>query len=317
MNCPHCQTELADTASFCPACGSVIRPPALQTLSYLPAGTPPWPTSVPAHISSAQTMDALAPTVVVPRPTSKAQPPSTPRKRNWLAILAVVILVPLLGAACTLGLLLLNGQATTIQHTLQQSGGNSAGSTGSTNTSPTQPPATSATQTSGNQLPTPQKFQDLTSIASLLGVTLKYPSNWVADPPQQTQYWNEERLYPQQQQLNIYFVIVRYTAQATASINNADDMNQQILQSMSSQSGFSNFQIATSAPTRITISNTTWEEQYATFSDSNGIPYHVFSISVQHKQLYYNIGIVLPDMYYNEAMQKYIQPMLQSVKFVS
>ena len=43
---------------------------------------------------------------------------------------------------------------------------------------------------------------------------------------------------------------------------------------------------------------------------------HFATISVQHNKLYYTILLLIPDVYYDEAMQKYIQPMLDSLQFV-
>ncbi len=312
MNCPRCQNELADSATFCPACGSAIRPYASQTLSYLLPGTPTWPTSVPQKSATYNTMDAVSPTVVVPRPDLASKQTSGRSSSNWLLIVAVIILVPLLGAAFTFGSLLLNGHRVTTQPVSQQ-----AVSSTSNSTTPSQQPTTAGTSTAGNQLPTPQNFQDLTSISSLIGVTMKYPSNWVAAQPQQTQYGNSVILSPQQQQLGIEFAIGRYTAQVTSSIASADVMNQQVLQALSSTTGVNNFQVTSSTPSKRTISGTSWEEQDAAFNDNNNVKIDVLSISVEHNKLYYNIETIIPDTYYNEAMQKYIQPMLDSVKFVS
>lgn len=315
MNCPRCQNELADSATFCPACGSAIRPYTPQKLSYLPPGTPTWPTNVPRGAAAVYTtLDSVSPTVVMPRPQLASQQTARRTGRNWLLIAAVIILVPILGAAFTFGSLLLSGHRGTTQPLSQQ-----ASSSTTNGSSSSQRPATSGTGTAatGNQLPTPQKFQDLTSISALIGVTMKYPSNWVASQPQQTQYGNSVILSPQQQQFGIEFAIGRYTAQVTSSVASADVMNQQILQALSTSAGVNNFQLTSSAPSQRTISGTAWEEQDAAFNDDNNTKIDVLSISVEHNKLYYNIETIIPDMYYNEAMQKYIQPMLDSVKFVS
>jgi hypothetical protein len=41
------------------------------------------------------------------------------------------------------------------------------------------------------------------------------------------------------------------------------------------------------------------------------------TISVQHKKLYYTIVLLIPNIYYDEAMQKYIQPMFDSLQFLA
>src|SRR5689334_5228348 len=48
MNCPRCGTDLPDSATFCHKCGSSF--PA-TSFSYLPEGTPAWPTKVPQNFS--------------------------------------------------------------------------------------------------------------------------------------------------------------------------------------------------------------------------------------------------------------------------
>ncbi|HYL44503.1 MAG TPA: zinc-ribbon domain-containing protein, partial [Ktedonobacteraceae bacterium] len=42
MNCPQCNTSLPDSATFCYKCGTSTRSTAF---SYLPEGTPAWPTT--------------------------------------------------------------------------------------------------------------------------------------------------------------------------------------------------------------------------------------------------------------------------------
>ena len=61
----------------------------------------------------------------------------------------------------------------------------------------------------------------------------------------------------------------------------------------------------------------TWDEQDSTFSTTQGLLYHLVSIAVQHNQLYYDILYYAPTVVYNEAVQKYFQPMLDSVQFQS
>ncbi len=45
--------------------------------------------------------------------------------------------------------------------------------------------------------------------------------------------------------------------------------------------------------------------------------FHLTTIAVQHNQLYYDILYYAPAIVYNEAMQKYFQPMLDSIQFQS
>ena len=92
------------------------------------------------------------------------------------AIIGLCILSILIGGGLTFGILYLNGQRLAIgpQPTLK----------------PLQLPTQSATSTptsltpttQGNQLPTPTAFQTINSTD--LGISMKYPSDWVTDPAQ-------------------------------------------------------------------------------------------------------------------------------------
>src|SRR5438105_14813516 len=107
MTCPQCNADLPDSTAFCPRCGSSIRP---ATFSYLPASAPPWPTDVPQTPfyragSTAQATEEegnLPGAKIVPRPRRSAG--------SILVIIALLILVPVVGAGATLGLLWANGQ---------------------------------------------------------------------------------------------------------------------------------------------------------------------------------------------------------------
>ena len=60
-----------------------------------------------------------------------------------------------------------------------------------------------------------------------------------------------------------------------------------------------------------------WQEQDAVFSNTNGVPFHLTTVAVQHNHLYYDIVFYSPTVYYDEAMQKYFQPMFDSFQFQS
>jgi hypothetical protein len=306
MNCPRCHADIADTATICPSCGSSVRSYSSSTFSYLPAGTPAWPTNIPQHYT--YTTGNASPAAPIKK-TPKATPEKPQRSAGTVLLtIAVLILVPILGAMLTLGSLYLHGQL----GTRTTPAASNAGSTGQA-----QQQAANATPTTGDQLPDPQSFQKLTSISSTIGLTLSYPSNWVVEPPKVSTDNNYVRLYPQQQQINILFVINRYSAQASTNFSSADDMNQQTLQLISSQQGFNNVQESKTPPPPRMISNTPWTEADATYTDDNGNNMHILSLSVEHNKMYYNVVVLIPDVYYNEAMTKYILPMFNSIQFVS
>jgi hypothetical protein len=149
-----------------------------------------------------------------------------------------------------------------------------------------------------------------------VGVSLKYPANWVEETPQITNTTSSLRLHPQQA-LGILFIIGRFSADATSGINSADDVNQGNLQYFSSQQGVHNLQVLQNSVPQRTIGGATWSEQDAGYQDNNGNAMRFTTIAVEHNKLYYTILLIVPDLYYSEAMQKYIQPMFDSLQFLS
>ncbi len=304
MNCPRCYTTLADTATFCPHCGTTVRPVSSTTFSYLPSGTPAWPntqTQRPTYtdnaVSSLQYRDSI----------HKGEQKNKRKTSGTLLIVAILILAPLLGILLTLGILHANGQ-----FPLTTSSPSSA-TPGTANAAT--PVATSTAGPSGNQLPTPTSFQKLTTISSTLGVTLNYPSNWVASTPQSSTNYNTVEL--SQSQSSIQFSVTRYSSQFSTSIPNADTINQGILQSLSSQSNVSNLQLVQPSTPQRTIGGMPWTELDALLTDTSGNQVQVLTISVQHNKFYYNLLIFIPQSIYSEAMQKYIQPIFDSFKFAA
>ena len=308
MNCSRCNTTLPDLATFCPTCGSSTRT-ELPTFSYLPPGTPPWPISIPQELSYkgkvAPSGAELAGTKIEIKPRRSL--------RGILIIAAVLLLTPLIGAGITIGNLYTSGQLLSNSGTQPAIRLPQSQNTPSAQGTPV-PQGTGTAVAQGNRLPTPTSFQQSVG-APKVGVSLKYPANWVEDAPQLSSTTSILRLHPQQQ-LGIQFIIGRITIDSTQGINNADDVNQANLQGFSNQSGVHNFQILQNSVAQRTIGGTTWPEQDASYQDNNGNTMHFATISVQHKKLYYTILLLIPDIYYDEAMQKYIQPMLDSLQFV-
>jgi hypothetical protein len=275
-----------------------------MTFSYLPPGTPPWPTTLPRELPY---KGGAAPSSGEEAAGSKIKTKSRRSVRSFLAIAAILLLTPLIGVAITLGNLYVNGQfparaepQPSVQLPQRQS-----------------TPSTSSTPASqGNDLPTPTSFQQSAG-APKVGVSLKYPANWVEETPQVSSTADFLRLHPQQQQLGILFIIGRFSVDPSTGINNANDMNQANLQAFSSQQGVHNLQLLQNAASQRTIGGTTWTEQDAGYQDNNGNAMRFTTISVQHKKLYYTIVLLIPNIYYDEAMQKYIQPMFDSLQFLA
>jgi len=308
MNCPRCNTELPDSAIFCVQCGSTIRP---ASFSYLPTGAPAWPKE---PLKSSQFTNG-APSEpdqhVVQGEANSIVSSRAPRsKKTRLGIPAVIglfILSILIGAGLTFGILYLNGQRLSIgpQPALKplQLPTPSASST----------PASVTPTPQGNQLPTPTAFQSATS--KELGISLKFPSDWVQDPAQTTTSGNTSVNFHPQQNLPVSMFIARLSPSVSAQVTNTNEVNQANIQGFGTNNNLQNFKALTDTPQHRLIGGINWDEQDATYNTSNGLLIHVVSISVKHNTLYYNILYFAPDNVYDEAFQKYYSQMLSSFKF--
>ncbi len=107
MNCPQCGTELSNSATFCPRCGTSLRP---ASFSYLPAGTPPWPSAAPQSYSYVPT-SAIETSQKTAAPAVTSVPASKPRRSagSVLLIIGLLALSVVIGVGGTFGLLALNG----------------------------------------------------------------------------------------------------------------------------------------------------------------------------------------------------------------
>lgn len=309
MNCPRCNAEVPASATFCVVCGTFIR----QALfSYLPAGVPSWPTSVPQNLPYTARA-SLQPAEFIEKEggSSVAKSAVAPKKArlNILAIIGLFLLSILIGGGVTLGILFANGRQLSFapQPTLP----------------PVQLPTASASSTpgsltptaQGSQLPTPTSFQ--TANSSALGITLQYPGDWVEDPVQQTTSGNSFVTFHPQQQLPVSLSIGRLSATNSASVTSASQVNQANIQAFGSVNSLGTPQILTNTPQHRTIGGVSWDEQDATYTVSNSTPVHFVSISVKHNQYYFNIQFFAPTNVFDEAMQKYYSQMLSTFQFTS
>ncbi|MBV8694386.1 MAG: zinc ribbon domain-containing protein [Chloroflexi bacterium] len=314
MNCSRCQAEIQDTATFCPQCGtpvyqSVTTPvPSMQTeahlqlppasqramFSYLPTGTPPWPSTISQELPSNRPSPQL--TMTDMRAQAERKKPSM---RGAVLIAFLLVLTPILGALFTLGALYAKGEW------------------GSTNIVPQpalQAPApilapTPSVQT--DQLPTPTTFKE-TSNADV-NVSFKYPTDWQAQAPQKST--DSTSLAVQSaQQPTIIFIVQRLSDSTSLSIRSADAINQQVFSNVSST--YQDTQAVPAPTNQPLVGGVNWPEQDATFTDS-GNKIHFATLSVQHNKSYYNIVVFIPALYYDEAMRKYINPILSSLRFLS
>ncbi len=328
MNCSRCGAELMSSATFCPKCGtprqnmamssaaplpsmspmSTTPPVASYSSPYLPAGTPPWPTTVPQHFPRRTETAPLAPT---------RDPVERPRRsaRNILITAALLVLTVLFGVGLTYGILYFNGQtrasAPQALPALARATPTAQATTAASST-----PTAGSTAT-GNALPRPTTFLAMSSNAQkTLGATVKYPQGWIEDPANSsTSDGSSSVAFHPQQQLGIVMFIARLPASGSSGIGSTSDVNQGRISALSSINGVSNVKPVQPTNPQRTIGGSQWDEQDATFTNSNSSLFKVVSATVKHGQYYYNILYWSPDIYYSEADQKYIQPMLNSFKF--
>jgi hypothetical protein len=314
MNCSRCRADLPDTATFCPRCGATT--PQMQpvgggssaasynlpnTFSYLPAGAPPWPTTIPQRSVYA------SPAVSQPKEVSAVKPTrSKTTMRGVLVALAVVILVPLIGSLVTLTSLYINGDLAPKKSAASQS----PRLTASVTATPSQVPGTQ-----GQRLPNPGSFKE--SRNPDLNLSLQYPSDWQATGPQKTKDSSVSLSVttPQQQEFGIIVLLTRLSDQATAQYRNADELNQDVIYTLTSEQG-GNPEVVQPGNTSPQIGGTTWSEMDATYSLQQGKA-HLASFSVKRNNVYYNIVILTADVVYEEAVDKYINRILKSIRFLN
>ena len=310
MKCPQCNAELPEAATYCHSCGSPVRP---ATFSYLPPGTPAWPTTIPQKPSAIAGASAQTAQQKEKESISSTKPLSSRPKRSArtvLVITALFILVPLVGVGATLGMLWFNGEMPikTVNASLK-------GPAPSAKQTPASNASTPTAQAQTNRLPTPSSFQ--TTTVAAVGVTLKYPKEWVKDVPQSTSDNSIILSFHPQQASGIVLYVERFSSSTSAKLTSTNDVNQGILSAFQSTQGVNNLRPVSPPNPQLTIGGVHWDEQDATFSTNSGLQYHLTTIAVQYKQIYYDILYYAPAVVYNEAMQKYFQPMLNSLQFKS
>jgi len=271
-----------------------------MTFSYLPAGTPPWPTSVPAKMPYGREQAASATTV------SGSQKEKSKRSlRSVLLAVAILVLVPILGSVFTLSNLYFSGDlfATHSKPVKAISG----------QVQPTPAPQQTPNTTQSNQLPDPASFSNASD--KDLNVSLKYPSDWQEETPSKSTNAVSMAIHPTQP--IIVFLVARYLGSASSQIAGTTQLNQARINGISNQIGATGVQNVPLPNAKPTIGGATWDESDVVFNDSNGTQNHLATISVLHNKSYYNIIVLMLDNMHTEAMQKYIQPMLDSVQFLS
>jgi len=224
-------------------------------------------------------------------------------------MVALALLVPILGVGLTVGTLFTRGQ---ISNITQNATTTNKVAVATSTPLPQQQPTPQASA-STNQLPTPASSKKISDTD--LNVLLQYPDNWDPDQIRKTASTTSLDIHPHQP-LNMIFYVIHLTDTVSSQIQSADDVNTAQIQSLSQQQGISSLQMVQSTNTQPTISGMKWTAQEATFQVTSGDTYHLTVISTQHGKSYYTLLFWIPEIYYAEAMGKYIQPMIQSLQFI-
>jgi hypothetical protein len=284
------------------------------TFSYLPAGTPPWPTTVP------QNVHGVVASATQNQPASQANVSTEDKPRRTvggvLSVIAVLVLAPIIGILFTFATV---GRPTT--HAVSPAKTSNSSQPASSTTPAATPVATTQTTqtTQGNPnavLPTPTSFK--TAKDTNVNISLQYPADWnwtPGDPKQSTNGISFN--IASQDQIGIIFFVTHLNDTTSGTITNADQLNQSYIQSLTQLQNVhsvQNTQVTNSQPN---IAGAKWVEKDATFLDGTNNKIHFATIAVQHGKSYYIIYFFIPDGIYPEAMKKYILPMLNSVQFLS
>lgn len=298
MKCSQCSADLPDTTTFCPRCGTSTYTSRTSRFSYLPPETPPWPTTVPLQLpnvvdaQSASSASSLTSKKSTTRPGRKAS--------SVVGVIAVLVIAPLIAALITAATLYSNGQLT----------GLAAKPVNKSNPAAATPQATAKT----NSLPVPTSFK--TAKDTNLNISIKYPSDWSLGSPQQSTSATSLAINSQDQ-IGISFVINRLSNAVTSSISGVDELNQSTVQSLQQIQGSHEIQTVQATNAKPTIAGEQWTQKDATLLDSQNTKIHFTTIADKHSKSYYVIYFLVPDNIYQEALQKYLNPMLNSVKFLS
>ncbi len=303
MKCSRCAAELPDSSTFCSSCGAASPSGQLSTssFSYLPAGAPPWPMSVPAR--SAYANGSVAP---VQAPPSRYVEKST-RSLGKVMSAVLILLIPLvIGVGGTLGVLASQGRFSSTPAAAKKV------TVAQVQATPAATPAASQ----GNQLPTPTSFKSAT--AKDVNIALEYPSTWVQDAPQKTTNGTILAIHPpQQEQIVVGFSVTRYIDSFSATLSGASEINQGIALDFGQQNNLTNQQTMSSTGDLPPIGGAVWTKLETSYLTSGNNKIDLMTASVLHNKDYYNIYVYAPDVYYPEAMQKYIQHMFVTFKFLS
>ena len=280
------------------------------TSPYLPAGAPPWPTTVLQRpsIANGSALDTT---------TGKIAERKSRSARNAFIALGVIALTLLVGVGLTYGVLFLNGQIAANT----PSSSSHAVKIPQATAQPTTGASSSSTPATASTLPTPTSFSTMRSDQQKsIGVLVKYPSDWVEEPSTAaSSSGTVVAVFHPQQALGIVVYVGKFSVTASG-VSTTSALNQGLISTIyagNGSSGNTNLQAVQSTTPHRTIAGQQWDEQDATFSDSNSVLMHIASITIKHGSFFYSFIYQAPDVYYSDVSQKYVPPMLNSFKFLS
>jgi hypothetical protein len=294
MICSRCTTELPAMATICPQCGSSVTWGQSTSFSYLPPGAPPWPIRVPEKLPYFAEAKANEPFARVAKADVKVRARPRVLALRVISMILVLLITPIVGVLATFGVLALQGQFAPHPHT-------------SLSHLPSR-----AAATSGTTLPPPSVFK-LTSDGTM-NISVQCPTDWTVGPSDPSGDPVEFPITQPDHLVRIY--ISRFSNILSSQITGPDELNSELIGQMSQQ--FTGVKTVMAPSTEPTIANDQWTEQDATYLDQNNAQGHFTTITVFHgHQNYYNINFVVPQGLYQQAMQQYIQPILNSLRFLS
>ncbi|WP_156025254.1 hypothetical protein [Thermogemmatispora carboxidivorans] len=309
MTCTQCKIELPVSAVVCPQCGTAVSSGAQAYYSYLPADTPAWPRD-PREVSGslllANGLAGQSTAVAFPGQTRPAG-----RSSRWLTVITVLLLSCLLGAGFAVGLLWAHGYFApkAPAHSVQL---------------PSQAPAATATagsqSSTTNALPTPSSFKPLSNASSQsLGLTMNLPQDWL-EGQLNTSSSGVKTLTldpPQSLSAPLSLLVVQFPSDANQAFSSAHELDQFLIQNFAQATSLSNPQTLTNTPQTRTVGGQSWSEDDVSFPLNNNQSLHLVTLSVMHQQHYYSLQFYASNDVFDEAMQKYYDPMLNSLHFIA
>ncbi|MBX5449100.1 hypothetical protein [Thermogemmatispora sp.] len=309
MTCTQCKTELPAYAVVCPQCGAAVAPGTSAYYSYLPSDIPAWPRDAREIISpllSASNPTAQAATAALP-----GQARSKQLLIRWLTVISVLLLSLLLGVGLTLGLLWAHGYfapraPVRSVHLPSQT--------------PSATAVTGSPSSSTNILPTPSSFKPLsTANSQSLGLTMNLPQDWVESQLNTSTSGVKTLILtpPQSLSIPLSLLIAQFPSDASQVFSSGHDLDQFLIQDFAQSNSLSSPQALANTPKVRTLGGQTWSEDDVSFLLNNNQSLHLVTLSVLYKQHYYSLEFYASGDVFDEAMQKYYNPMLDSLHFLS